>query len=496
MDKTGSSGPSVRRPDVFLVVTDTTRRDVFSGGAQAAPGQGFLDELREQCWVHPKAIATAPWTAPSHASLFTGGQLWDHHLHLRRERSLPPDQTTLAQSLAALGYRTACFAANDYIGPGTGLIRGFQDWCSGGKQDWLLRGFHGPPTRGSELGWRAQLRRTAHPSRLIYYGLHEPVWTYASRWPALPGKLGELIAPHAEGLEGRTVAGWIDGELRRWLATIPPEQPVFVFLNYMESHEPYLGLRANGEVADAPGPTRQDARGWASGAWVPTEAQLESLHRLYRLTFPALNRRLRDLVGYLRQVGRWQNSLFVLTSDHGQALGEDGVLLHGLRTAEPLVRVPLWIRPPPRTRIPLASDAWTSLASVRSVIETMVRAAGDDQPESSRAVAAAEDPVVTIADGVGGLIRPVMSAERLAQLDRISVSGYQGPRKLTLDVASGRCTLVDFDKDPEALHPIEVVPSGDLQALHNLLQYAAAHTFPASTDPGARIDSRLASWGY
>ncbi len=188
--------------------------------------------------------------------------------------------------------------------------------------------------------------------------------------------------------------------------------------------------------------------------------------------------------------------MFVLTSDHGQALGEDGVLLHGLRTAEPLVRVPLWIRPLPRTRIPLASDAWTSLASVRSMIETMVRAAGDDRPESSRAVAAAEDPVVTIADGVGGLIRPVMSAERLAQLDRISVSGYQGPRKLTLDVASGRCTLVDFDKDPEALHPVEVVPSGDLQALHNLLQYAAAQTFPASTDPGARIDSRLASWGY
>ncbi len=493
-----SSPSAARPPDVFLVVTDTARRDVLSGGDRAASGQPDLDSLRSECWVHPKAIAAAPWTAPSHASLFTGRPLWEHHLHLRGERRLPPGISTLAESLAAYGYRTACFAANDYIGPGTGLQRGFQDWCAGGKQDWLLRGFHGPPTRGSETGWRAQLHRTAHPARLIYYGLHEPVFTYASRWPTLPGKLGDLLAPHDEGLAGRRVSGWIDDELGRWLSTVPAETPVFVFLNYMESHEPYLGLQENGETTDPEAPhapaTRQDNRGWASGSWVPTEAQLASLRRLYGMTFPALNRRVRDLVGLLRASGRWDRSLFVLTSDHGQALGDDGVLLHGLRTAEPLVRVPLWVRPPPGVAVPIPKDDWVSLASVRGAVEEIVHAVAEGRP--TRPAPSSDEPVITIADGVGGLIRPFMSKTRLELLDRLTITAYRGPQKLSLDVASGRCTLVDFDRDPAAVHPTEVTPSGEAEELHRILQYIAGRTFEGSVDPGAKVDSRLESWGY
>ncbi len=504
MSQGPSGGTTGRPPDVFLVVTDTTRRDVLSGGARPAGGQADLDALRADCWVHPKAISAAPWTAPSHASLFTGRPLWEHHLHLRGERRLPSGISTLAESLAQFGYRTACFAANDYIGPVTGLQRGFQEWCSGGKQDWLLRGFHGPPTRGSDLQWRAQLRRTAHPARLIYYGLHEPVWTYASRWPTLPGKFGELLAPHDQGLEGRSVAGWIDDELSRWLATVPPETPVFVFLNYMESHEPYLGLKENGEAADSRrgglAPTRQDARGWASGAWVPSEGQLSNLRRLYLSHVPRAEPEDPGPRG---------------GSPERRAVGPVALRAHerprpspGRRRGTPPRAAdrraagtgPAVGPAPPGVTVPLPKNDWVSLASVRGALEEIVHAVAEGRStavvEGGDDAGSLREPVVTIADGVGGLIRPFMSKARLELLDRLTITAYKGPHKLSLDVASGRCTLTDFDRDPSAEHPREVTPSGELEELHRVLRYAAGRTFEGSIDPGAKVDSRLESWGY
>ena len=481
--------PARRPPDVVVVVLDTVRRDVLSGGASPAPHQPNLDALREGCWVHPRAFAPAPWTAPSHASLFTGTQPWEHGVHLKGQPRLAEGASTLAGTLRALGYRTASFASNNFVGPLTGLQQGFEQWWVGGKQDWLLRGFDGPPTAAWNRSRGSRLVRLAH------FGLQEPMWSFLARRPGLVDKVAPVFLQRKTGPARSEVAGWIDRELRGWLGGLAEQEPAFVFVNYMEAHEPYFGLPPpEGSVGRATRAVRQDSWNWAVGNWNPSDEQLDWLRGAYRRTFAVLDARLQNLVRALDEAGRWKNTLFVLTSDHGQALGENGVLFHGVRAAEPLLRVPLWVRPPPRVTVPLPTDRWVSLTSVRGAVEAMVRSAtGDAAPDPYGPVLA--DPIA-FSDGLGGVVRPHVPPARLQQLDRLEVTGYAGSRKLVYDVVGRRCTVVDLETDPEEAHPSPVEPAGELEPLYRSMRAAAQQAFPTLAEGGATVDARLASWGY
>jgi arylsulfatase A-like enzyme len=487
--------PARRPPDVIVVVLDTVRRDVLSGGAAPAPSQPTLDALRESSWVHPRALAPSPWTAPSHASLFTGTQPWEHRVHLKGQPRLTSGAATLAGSLRELGYRTASFAANNFVGPLTGLEQGFEQWWVGGKQDWLLRGFAGPPTQS----WKS--RHGTRLVRLAHFGLQEPMWSFLSRRPGLIDKVAPVFLQRRPGPTRTAVASWIDEELRAWLAGLSANEPAFVFVNYMEAHEPYFGLPPpEGAVGPSARAVRQDSWNWAVGSWDPSEEQLASLRSAYRRTFPVLDARLANLIRILEEAGRWRNSLFLLTSDHGQALGDSGVLFHGIRTAESLLRVPLWIRPPPHVAVPLPTDDWVSLTSVRGAVETMVRSAIRDGENETSPSGGPEPPrlaePIAFSDGLGGVVRPHVPPARLQQLDRLEIAGYVGSRKLVLDVPTGRCSLVDLATDPGEAHPSPIDPSGDLEGLYRSLRAAAQQAFPAIAEGGATVDSRLASWGY
>ncbi len=493
---------TARPPDIFVVVLDTVRKDFLSGGTSPAPGQAFLDRLRQQCFTHDRAVAPAPWTAPTHASLLTGVPPWEHQVHLKGKRALSPSQDTLAETLRGLGYRTASFAANSYIGPSTGMQRGFEQWCTGGKHDWTFRGFPGPPTFASASRPRGLLGGPRGPSRLLYYSMHEPIWTYLGRWPTAADRLVRLTRSRRPGPDGLKVSGWIDDELGFWLEGIPAREPVFVFLNYMEAHEPYFGVLP--DRPNPPGPPRgsairQDSRGWASGRWVPSDEQLDNLRRAYATTFEVLDRRISDLVEMLQTTGRWENSLFLLTSDHGQALGEGGMLYHAIQTSEPLVRVPLWIRPPPGGEVALSPKSWFSLTSLRSAIEGMVQGArAGETPTLGAAPAADAAPpsVLTIADGVGGQIRPHVPTPRLTSLERLMVTGYLGSTKLSFDLASNSCSLVDLERDPAGRNPTPVVPTGELEPLYRQLVDVAQRAFGHAPPPGDAVEKRLAGWGY
>ena len=410
-------------------------------------------------------------------------QPWEHRVHLKGQPRLAPGSPTLASSLRERGYRTASFAANNFVGPLTGLQQGFEQWWVGGKQDWLLRGFAGPPTESWVPGRGRSFVRLAH------FALQEPMWSFLARRPGLIDKVAPVFLQRRTGPARTQVAGWIDAELRQWLAGLSAEEPAFVFVNYMEAHEPYFGLPPVEGTAGASGrAVRQDSRNWALGTWEPSEAQLDSLKGAYRRTFPVLDARLQSLIRILDAAGRWKDSLFVLTSDHGQAFGESGVLFHGIRTAESLLRVPLWIRPPPKVTVPLPADGWVSLTSVRGAVEAMVRAATEDGNRgtggSSGPTPSAWAEPIAVSDGLGGAVRSHVPAPRLNELDRLELAGYSGPHKLVLDVVTGRCTLVDLEKDPHEAHPVPVDPTGELEPLYRSLRAAAEQAFPSSAEGG------------
>ena len=116
--------PSGQSPNVLLIVLDTVRADRLSLYGYRRPTSPTLERLARGGVRFDEARATAPWTLPSHASLFTGR--WPHELDVSWKTPLGTKFPTLAEYLGSRGYATAGFVANvQYCSYEFGLDRGF-----------------------------------------------------------------------------------------------------------------------------------------------------------------------------------------------------------------------------------------------------------------------------------------------------------------------------------------------------------------------------------
>ena len=116
--------PPTGSPNVLLIVLDTVRADHLSVYGYARPTAPNLERLAWQGIRFDAAHSTAPWTLPSHASMFTGR--WPHELGVGLFTPLDTTYPTLAEYLGSHGYLTGGFVGNlTYCSCGSGLERGF-----------------------------------------------------------------------------------------------------------------------------------------------------------------------------------------------------------------------------------------------------------------------------------------------------------------------------------------------------------------------------------
>lgn len=112
-------------PSVIVVSIDTLRADRM-GVLGASPSlTPLLDELAREGTLFTQAQATAPWTLPSHTSLFTSMLPFDHHVRWSWMR-IAPDHAMLAEHFRAAGYRTAAFTGGGYVAGHFGFNQGFE----------------------------------------------------------------------------------------------------------------------------------------------------------------------------------------------------------------------------------------------------------------------------------------------------------------------------------------------------------------------------------
>ncbi|UCE86951.1 MAG: sulfatase [Deltaproteobacteria bacterium] len=115
-------------PSLLLFVLDTTRRDAVSAYGEWANTTPTLDALAADGLRYAHAYAQAPWTLPSHATLFTGLLPAEHGVNWRRTMA-SDDLVTLAEVLADAGYETAAFSENPWVGPAANLVQGFEHYA-------------------------------------------------------------------------------------------------------------------------------------------------------------------------------------------------------------------------------------------------------------------------------------------------------------------------------------------------------------------------------
>jgi arylsulfatase A-like enzyme len=347
----GSAGPrgsgAGRRPNLLLIVLDTTRADHMSVNGYARPTTPFLEELARRGTVYLNAIAPAPWTVPVHASLFTGQQPRVHQA-TTMHRWLEPGFVTLAEILHDVGYRTVAFSCNPWVGRSFNLDQGFEQFFD---------------------IWRAEQMLKEDPVRLSVAGR-------ASM------RMGAFAMPTDKGAQmtNRLAARWLSS----WQRTSPRE-PFFMFINYLETHQPYDPPQPF-RSRFAPGPVRPALRTLVTGDWFKESFRLmgaagslgpddhRQLSDLYDAEMAYEDSRLRELFEDLERRGVLDDTLVVIVGDHGENLGEHGGLLdHCFSLHQTVLHVPLVAAYRPLFRAGLRHGA---LVSTLGVFATLLEAAG------------------------------------------------------------------------------------------------------------------------
>jgi arylsulfatase A-like enzyme len=300
--------------NVLLIVLDTVRADGLSLYGYARETTPNLAHWAKRGVRFDLALAPAPWTFPSHATLFTGQ--WPYKLSAHWELSLDSTYPTLAEYLSSKGYLTAGFAANTSLcSYETGLDRGF-----GHYEDYplALRTMLGSTPFGRWL-----LRNTLWPDD--YYSL---------KWIKNQSR-------NAEGIN-RSFLGWLKRQ--------EPPLPFFAFLNYLDAHEPFLAPREQLTHFGTSPKSRRDyellLEYWDVNKLNLTRPEVTLAHDAYDDCIAHLDRQVGLLLADLDRRGILENTVVIITSDHGEEFGEHGVFNHGYSLYMHEVHVPLLILSP------------------------------------------------------------------------------------------------------------------------------------------------------
>ncbi len=474
-----------RPPDIILLILDTVRQSEAPGGADPVPGLPALERVVRESVSFAHAFAPAPWTVPSHVSLLTGLAPWEHGLHARGRTRLGADVPTIASELRPLGYRSVSLSSNPYLGDGYGISDGFDEAYWGGWHEPFLRGLPlKPRSRGGAAGRASPAGLSA---RQLTDSLATAVQRHPAGWDGLL-RVGRRL-PSGDVPEG-AVSGWIEPTLEAFLARQSEDRPLFSLVNLMDAHEPYIGVPG---VPTGFGTPRQDRAAWVRGHWSPDPRELTELRQAYRMTYHVLDRRLARLEALYRSHQRWENAVVIVTSDHGQAFGEHGILYHGLRTDESLLRVPLMVRWPGGLDAGRVRPERVSLSSVHGLaLDAAYQRAPPWDPDGRAPGPLAPIPTA-IADGLLTAPGPAIPAARRRELDRTFVAAYEGTRKVTFEVGTGQWTESDLERDPLEETPTTgdaAVPSDGLR------RHLAAVARSAFGTGSSGVAERLASWGY
>ncbi len=329
---------SVDRPNVIIVVLDTLRKDYSKG----------IEELliRDFGFVgFENAISTSPWTIPSHASMFTGLYPLYHRVHESKSRKVPDvkfreNGTYLHEVLASVGYTTYLLTANFFIGPDFG-IRKFKEF-----RDTLK-----PLIEDRE---REELNRVLKK--------YEPRNSLELIWALVKEKKFTLPIKILLRLLDRYGEGWPRDKgakvTEKLLLEMPVERPAYIFINLMEVHEPYSFLEG---FTDAPVVKRL----------LGEEPELvEKWKKGYGRQVRYLEKRLKRIMEVIEDRNLMENSIVIVTSDHGQLLGEDNRLGHGVFLDDELLRVPLLIKAREEME---ETRNWVSLAKLKPFVLSQIK---------------------------------------------------------------------------------------------------------------------------
>jgi arylsulfatase A-like enzyme len=414
------------RPDIIFIMIDTLRADHLGCyGHERSENSPVIDSIAAEGVMFEHAITAAPWTQPSIASIFTSVYPGVHKVinygqafagvygDAKRVTVLQDSFVTLAEVLGKGGYATAGFVANPFILEDFGFAQGFDHFDS-------------------------SFAKIAAPGSLVNESMNE------------------------------------------WLRDNPGDKPMFLYLHYMEPHGPYDALPQFmdpllDKLASAPVLTmlsKADLDKMTYLLRMPTEATNPQLHesmfrfREYWLArYDAAVRQVDHFVGQvrdtLRDMGRWDDALVIVASDHGEAFGEHGFWEHGYSMHHTDLHVPLIMRWPKNIEAGVRVEGWVRLIDVMPTLLDFVRL---DAPEDIQGVSLAE---VIREQHVAG-VEPALSESMIRGPEQKAL--YAGGWKLIARVEEGGQELYHIVQDVDERNELSGERPEHVSTLDDLLK--------------------------
>jgi len=292
---------------VFLVSVDTLRRDALSCYGNDGTDTPHMDSLAGEGLLYKNAISPAPWTQPALASLLTGLSP-SVHLLLRAGDRFPQQLPTVAEAFKNAGYKTAAIVAQPVFGrPSLGFSKGFQEY---------IHLSHSP----GEFSVGGKMLKTFFPETFRTDTTTEDV---------------THVAIH-----------WLSRNRRK---------PFFLWIHYYDPHLPYAPPPASLRELRVPDGM---GRSFSKSDWVERKRQEKPfqdderrwIRELYLAEVRHVDQCLGRVLDAMRNLGLFEESLLVLTSDHGEEFWEHGGFEHGHTLHAELLRMPLIVKWPGSSR--------------------------------------------------------------------------------------------------------------------------------------------------
>ena len=442
--------------DIIVYLVDTLRADHL--GAYGYPGDTSpaIDAFAEEAVLFENGQAQSSWTRATVASILTGRTPGTHGV-LRRDDALAEEAQTLAESLRAAGYATAAFVTNGNGGAAFGFGQGFD----------------------------------------VFELLHQ--------------KKNRTVHASAEDVR-RAAFTWLD--------TIPPEQPVFLYLHVTEPHAPYAPpadlapAEGRDEIADrllagmSPEARRaldniqQQIEGrfgkatarfeigsiaWMNGlggGLLPADPEhTAELVALYDAEIRAVDRAFGQFLEDLATAGRMDGSLIAFLADHGEEFFDHGGWEHGHTLYAEQLHVPFILRFPGGPRGLRVPEGGRQI----DLLPTALEAAGLEVPEGVEGT--------NLAEQLHGVSPPSLA---LMDLDgRRGESLVAGRYKLLC--TEGSCRLFDLVEDPGEHHDLtreRPVVAAYLERRLRQLTHAGAGLQAVEAEVDEELAKQLRALGY
>ncbi len=317
---TAPTAPGPNRPHVVILLLDTVRADALSVYGAPPGSTPHIQRLADRGVVFERALSPGAWTLPAHASLFTGLAASEHGVNWGN-LYLEDRFTTLAEHLRGAGYRTVSISSNTMLNRPNNLFQGFDE-------------VH-----------RAERQLQA----LAFLGSMELLEWLSGRplesW--FPGPWAEYLTDRGAQRATQLAITALD-------EAAASGRPLFLFVNFIEAHLPFTpprpyrrGLEAQERRASYLLDFSYSERVWPyviAGEESFDDRDLALMRRLYQASVRYLDDRVGEIVTAVDSLGLGGDTLLVLTSDHGENIGDHGLLDHQFSLHETLTAVPLVVR--------------------------------------------------------------------------------------------------------------------------------------------------------